>query len=291
MNVRMIVALVLSMIVSAVCVSAAPLNDALPKALGRCVVRLQHREVTSRPGQAIADTIDRPDGTAFIVRYKDVHFLVTAKHVANVKYDLWARVSTQVKGTDTIVVGWVEIPRRGWVFHPESTGKSQPLVDVAVCRINDKLISLDRVHKSFVFMGIQQELFDSSEVLPLQQVVVAGYPADLGFQLVEQTPLFRQGIVAFSADSPFMKIDNDFADARDFLIDCRIFEGNSGSPVFVTEPLGGSIHLSGLVVATSHNLDFGVAEPTSRILETLERALTLNQPDSLMARIRPIWEL
>lgn len=56
-----------------------------------------------------------------------------------------------------------------------------------------------------------------------------------------------------------------------FVIDARLFGGNSDSPVTVSEPFK-ELTLAGLVSAANRDFDFGVATPVSQIIETIQLA-------------------
>ena len=109
---------------------------------------------------------------------------------------------------------------------------------------------------------------------PPRAILVFGFPADVGFQLKEQKPLVRLGVVSMKTGREFLKLDSGkFAEERCCLIDARIFGGNSGSPVMNQITITDSQpRLLGLVKAANARLDFAVMEPVSRIRETLDLA-------------------
>jgi hypothetical protein len=102
--------------------------------------------------------------------------------------------------------------------------------------------------------------------------LVFGFPGDLGFELAEQRPMARLGVIAMVAGESFLKARGEFQDADVRLIDAPIFGGNSGSPVFRYRPLGGLAPLLGLVTHTNIQLDYAVMEPVWRIAQTVEQA-------------------
>jgi hypothetical protein len=125
----------------------------------------------------------------------------------------------------------------------------------------------------------------AADSTPPTSVLVAGFPGDLGFTLLEQRPMFRSGIVALVAGERFLMIDGAFADERSIIIDRKVQPGNSGSPIFGVNQLSGQITLVGLVSASNEAWEYTIAEPASRIRETIERCIA-RPPASL-----PAWHL
>ena len=79
------------------------------------------------------------------------------------------------------------------------------------------------------------------------------------------------------AKEPFIRTGKILRDDRVFLLDAPIFPGNSGGAVFSFQPFGTST-LIGLISASQVKLGFAVAEPVSRITETIEHVRTLKTP-------------
>ncbi len=95
----------------------------------------------------------------------------------------------------------------------------------------------------------------------------------------------RQGMVALTAGEEFLLVDARYAEEKAFLIDIKIFPGNSGSPVISLNALSGKVNLVGLVIST-RPFDYAVAEPVSRIKEVVDLARSSNldfQPWHLVA--------
>jgi S1-C subfamily serine protease len=107
---------------------------------------------------------------------------------------------------------------------------------------------------------------------PPQQVLVWGFPGEIGFTLEEQRPIGRVGIVAMAAREPYVRLDNVLRDEKVILFDARTFPGNSGGPVFDHPPLGRPFRLAGLISAGYIAASLAIAEPVSRIAEALEIA-------------------
>jgi hypothetical protein len=107
-------------------------------------------------------------------------------------------------------------------------------------------------------------------------VLALGFPDYLGFELTEQRPLLRSGVVAMSTEVPTLKYlgGTSYAHERALALDVRSFPGNSGSPVFAATTFDEHPELVGLISAGDESLDFAIAEPVSRIVETLQLAET-----------------
>jgi hypothetical protein len=254
---------------------------------GRSIFRLEHLETITRPGQATPDIVLRSDGTAFTVQHNGEAFLVTARHVAEIPYDLRARVPAKRKDTGVTQIIELRIPKESWIFHeqgprevPEgSTTIRFMAVDVAVAPL-----PWPKDYDLVVFLYCDQCSSDESNQLattdptPPTPVLISGFPADLGLTVQEQRPLFRSGIVALLASSRFLHIGNAYADERSFVVDRRVQRGNSGSPIFNMNPFSGAITLVGLVSAANEAWDFTIATPVSRIRETINRAVANTPP-------------
>lgn len=259
-----------------------PSKEAFHVQVGRAVFRLEHVETISRKGQPATDTILKPDGTAFVVRHNGRTFLITARHVAERPYDMRARVSAKRDDTGATEVIELRIPKEAWVWHeqgPEERREGNAVVrlrgvDVAVAPlpgIKDRgIVVFGSCSPCPTGESSQMATVDST---PPTSVLVAGFPGDLGFTLLEQRPMFRSGIVALVAGERFLLIDGAYADERSIIIDRKIQPGNSGSPIFSLNQLSAQIILVGLVSASNEAWEYTIAEPASRIRETIERCI------------------
>jgi hypothetical protein len=266
---------------------AQPSTELLHIQASRGIFRLEHEEVVLRAGQERPEARVISDGTAFPVRHNGQIFLVTARHVAALPYDLRARVPTRRNDTGMTEVVVLYIQKESWVFHEQGPSEQREGsttirffgVDVAVTRLTD---FKDR---AFVVFGScdpcqseESSQLATTDPTPPVSVFVTGFPGDLGLSLPEQRPLFRSGIVALLVDARVLAIGGAFVDEKSFVIDRRVQGGNSGSPVFSMNPFSGQIILVGLVSATSEAGDVTIAAPASRIRETINRADTYLPP-------------
>lgn len=189
-------------------------------------------------------------------------------------YDLHARVQSKNQKTGKFEVILLKLPRDKWIYHDNSGDEDTRFVDVAAIKIH---WIKDRSIKYFRYEPEGSKYQDKNQ-LPLEDpepprpILVFGFPADVGFQLLEQKPLARLGVVSMKTGKEFLKLNGTkFAEERCCLIDARMFPGNSGSPVMNQPRLTDSKpKLLGLVIAANNTLDFGVIEPVSRIREVLD---------------------
>jgi S1-C subfamily serine protease len=213
-------------------------------------------------------------GTGFFVNdEKDNIYIVTARHVVTGSGKMHARVPSinTVSGKTEMV--YLEMPPDLWTLGDDDDKSLLP-VDVAVMRLGS---IEDRKLVSFSYCptkcspGVYNQVADDPH--PLDQIMVLGFPYDLGFTLKEQRPMVRLGVVSFGADEPFIKIGTDprFLRKGAFIIDCHIFPGNSGGPVILMNPLQPS-RLGGLITGSIPQLEFGFVTPASEIRQVLDKA-------------------
>lgn len=103
------------------------------------------------------------------------------------------------------------------------------------------------------FRSIAPDLIPTSEVIDglaaIEEIVFIGYPSGL-FDQHNHTPLIRRGITA-------TPVWNDFQGRAAFLIDAGVFQGSSGSPVFILNE--GAVRNAGsFVLGRSRLLFLGV---------------------------------
>jgi len=244
--------------------------------LNRAIIRLEHVEVVQREREAEPIVRNIADGTAFFVTESKQLYVISSRHVVEKPYDLHSRVQCRNKKTQQNEVILLELPRTAWIYHDNVGDANTYFVDVAVMKIpwiDDRSIKSFRYEsKGSKDKDKNQLPFEDPE--PPHPILVFGFPADVGFQLLEQMPLGRLGIISMRTEKKFLKINaKKLAEEKCCLIDARMFPGNSGSPVINQPRLTDSKpRLLGLVIASNKALDFGVIEPVSRIRETLDLA-------------------
>jgi hypothetical protein len=253
--------------------------------LTRAVIRLEHREFIQTAQTPPMHQLEI--GTAFFARTGNELYVVSARHVVEKKHDFSSRVQLLNVTTGAMAMFRLELPYGNWVYHPNNGDKDTHYVDVAAMKI---CVPVSHTPKCFGYEPADPNMKEKNQLPPFdaeppEPILVFGFPDTIGFQLLEQRPMARLGIMSMSAGKEFLKYHigddpNDpnlfkFAEERCCLIDARMFGGNSGSPVMNQIRLGNSKpRLLGLVTATNRTLDFGVIEPVSRIRETLDIAKT-----------------
>lgn len=108
--------------------------------------------------------------------------------------------------------------REGYVAHPNS---SVDLACVNVSPLTHKNAFWKHLHTDFM------KPIDYSKVVPGSDVLFVGYPENR-YDVVNNLPLIRKGSIA---SIPSM----DFNGLEQIVIDAQVFQGSSGSPVFVVQ--------------------------------------------------------
>jgi len=198
---------------------------------------------------------------------------VSARHVVEKTYNLQARVEClhlKTKEPETVLL---DIPHGKWTFHKNNGDKDTNPVDVAAIKIS----GVNKIVRGFSYNTDPNVKIDNQLAMkdpePPKPILVFGFPADIGFGLLEQRPMGRLGIISMKTGKEFLRVNGKYAESRCSLIDARIFPGNSGGPVInqlsaiETKP-----KLLGLVIVVNPTLDFAIIEPISRIRETILEA-------------------
>lgn len=101
--------------------------------------------------------------------------------------------------------------------------------DIAAIPLGGALNQLQSAGKQAFFRSINPDLIPSQEVIDdlaaMEEITFIGYPSGLADQ-ANATPLIRRGITS-------TPVWNKFEGERRFIIDAGVFEGSSGSPVFL----------------------------------------------------------
>lgn len=247
--------------------------------LNRGIIRLEHVETIKKEGADKAETINKPDGTGFFVQSSKKLFVVSARHVVEQSYDLHSRVECLNKTTNKKEIILLKLKKQNWIFHPENGDNESHYVDVAATRIN---WIRDRSIKYFSYTqkkSSEEALnnFPDQDPIPPRKILVFGFPLSIGFEILEQRPFGRAGIISMQTGKKFLRMNikgaNKLAEERCYIIDAEIFPGNSGSPIInQTSLIDSKLQLLGLISASNIQMDFAIAEPVSRIRETIEIA-------------------
>ncbi len=255
-------------------------QDAVPRGAVRLV---EHRSLCA-PGQKWSNNSEHPVGAAFFVedwQAGEVQlYAVTARHVVEDLAVLYATVRLVSEQQPTVVL---QLPREGWIFHPNSGGGEEFPVDVAVIKLAaQKGVSV------FVYCPARgrcqgadfrgEPLNNQLESAPrvMQRAVFFGFlamEADAGAAM----PFARAGIVALQTPQSALRIDDKpLADRGIYLLDARNFDRGSGAPV-IAEPADAeaTVQLQGLVTGgVAAAGDFTLVTPVERIKEAIQHART-----------------
>jgi trypsin-like peptidase len=242
----------------------------------RAIIKLKHDKRVHLVGSNKIRTNIIPDGTAFLLYSRKDLFVVSARHVVDKNYDLYANVQAKDSETGLIKNVLLKLPRLSWVYHPDQGNENTHYVDVAVIKID-----LLPGHELFTFhyspqWGNTVDFTSHKQRTPIP-VLICGFSGDKKYRLSEARPLSRLGIIpAFKDHSKSFKISNGkFVENKAFLIDTEISGGNSGSPVFQPDhPLffRNDMRIIGLVIGADESMRLAIVEPESRIEETLDLA-------------------
>ena len=170
-------------------------------------------------------------GTGFITKRrhgsKNGIFLVTNRHVVagtdHMRLAFLTAAGNQgPRPPKTVLVDFPNV-RRNCVFHDDAR------VDIAVLPFGGVVDDYSKKGTPLLFKTIPSNIYltesKSRELSAIEEVIIVGYPRLLRDEHT-LTPIVRRGITA-------TPIDQSFQGMRGFLVDAAVFEGSSGSPVFI----------------------------------------------------------
>ncbi|MBX3242747.1 MAG: trypsin-like peptidase domain-containing protein [Chitinophagaceae bacterium] len=182
-------------------------------------------------GSTVTERIFNAVGTGviFYVKVLDsitIPCLVTAKHVLYDSSNSWnpSKVNIRFSSSDSIPInqhkGYEldlydnELKSKMWIEHPNKK------IDLACIFVDN--IKFDSVRPNikitpYSFFPPDEEYYEGKEIY------VLGYPGAVGLDLLNKA-IVRKGIISW--------VPNNINSAEKMLIDCNIFPGNSGGPVF-----------------------------------------------------------
>jgi hypothetical protein len=249
-------------------------------------------------------------GVLFYVKTANtvVPCIVTAKHVVYNPNENWSPDTINIRFSSEDTLGFDEYTGIRvilkddryiyWIPHPD------PKVDLVCIPLLNNFIDAPK-NETLHTLGYQ-DIASSNEIYDGESIMVLGYPGFATSKILVRSVL-RQGIISWT--NPRNPVANTF------LIDCNIFPGNSGSPVFTmpfglgpnnTLLLGGKIKFAGIVTEVyyeqQHATDsttlndirnfqgrqifvqqktaLGVVEPAQRIKELLDFVNTIFKKQS-----------
>jgi hypothetical protein len=197
-------------------------------------------------------------GTGFIVRfaeqkrdgqYLNVPSIVTNKHVIEGAEDITVRFhAANLNGEKVNSQCEFVVPIDEFFLHPD---ENVDLCAMPIARLY-KMAEKDNIKPYYYGIRLQQIPNDDKLIhfLPTEDIIVVGYPNGLWDDL-NNYPIFRKGTLA---TAPATKYKGE----KEFLIDCAIYPGSSGSPVLSVKQLFHketfepftSVQLLGVVYAT-----------------------------------------
>jgi hypothetical protein len=243
-------------------------------------------------------------GTGFLFAYnlpdgREVPLLITNRHVVE-GYNTGKIRFTLMKDGVAILGEYIEKSfstfSTKWFFHPNKE------IDIAVLPLGLHIRDIIESDKKVFTVGIPKEAIPSTEQIKeldaIEDIVFVGYPNGL-WDSTNNLPIIRRGITA-------TPISIDFEGKPIFLVDASVFQGSSGSPVFLYNKgtiadrhgnikIGSRLLLLGIIssvyykedekildmvsskkvpsVITSEMLDIGIVYKSNQILQMIESIL------------------
>lgn len=247
-------------------------------------------------------------GTGFFFGYKlpdgrEVPFLITNRHVVEGYHTGKVRF-TIMKDNAPSFGNYYDKTFNSfehlWIYHEDKD------IDLAVLPLGIHLQDVINSDKKIYTVGIPQTAIPSTEIIndldAIEDVVFVGYPNGM-WDSANNLPIIRKGISA-------TPISMDFESKPIFLIDASVFNGSSGSPVFLYNKgtiidrhgnvtIGSRLLLLGVLsavyykedtkilemvasknvpgVITSEMLDLGVVFKSKQILQPIEKLLKMTK--------------
>lgn len=209
----------------------------------------------------------RSTGTGFIFSIpanSDSHhpLLITSKHVIENATSVTFSFHLKQPDSDLPLIGVYTTAkitniRDMIVQHPDQS------IDLAAIQLGYIMRALEDNGVRLFYAKLDEHLLPSecewNELSPIENIYVVGYP-DAIWDSVNNMPIIRRGITATHPNIPY--------DGRDeFLIDCAIYQGSSGSPVI--------LHDSGVIVDKYGKVSFGTRTRLLGIVYGLRQHLVM----------------
>jgi Trypsin-like peptidase domain len=149
--------------------------------------------------------------------------LVTNRHVVEGSKDSWFHI-TMAKGNYEPDYGKHQrVKCQDWIYHPDAS------VDLAVSLVGSTFKLLEAEGKKAFYSSVHKSAVADHKytqgLTAFEDIVVIGYPNGI-WDHVNNLPILRRGMTA----TPLFI---DYHGKKEFLIDCSIFPGSSGSPVYL----------------------------------------------------------
>lgn len=261
------------------------------------IVRILNSEIREQNSYLKIENIGKHWGTGFFVSFENELYVVTARHVADQKYDLIGVVRVKNNETGEIEKYKLLLPKNDWVYHPDNGNIQTCPVDIAVMRV-DRLKSYEvfslKSDSDFLNKNYIKELpykdFSEEIYICISYNWISDYKIK---ELVSLDP--TRPMPTFITNEPKGKIIqqkylknkikcqtfNKFFEDEILYLKGNMYPGNSGSPVIDVTPFENpkkkllGIHVASELIRVENNivpLLVVAIEPSYRITETLEYA-------------------
>ena len=201
--------------------------------------------------------VDRNDdcetfGTGSFYLYKDRLYLVTNKHVLENAEKVEFKVFTEDKYGELDYGSLATMRLDSDFLQKKSCGHPSENVDIQVVDLLDCQLDKEPGRRLFI-TAIEESLIPDQngleDLFSIERVVFVGYPNSM-WDEVNHLPIIRSGTTA-------SLLTKDFNGEPKFLIDASVFQGSSGSPVFINDD-GSYIDRKGSYFGGSRTLFLGV---------------------------------
>lgn len=201
--------------------------------------------------------VDRNDGceitgTGFFYSYKKHVYLVTNKHLLKNAEKIEFKLFTQDKNGKLDYSSLATVRLDGDYLQKYSCGHPSKKVDIQV--VNLSKCQADKEPDRGLFIAVMEENLipdqkGLEDLFAIERVVFVGYPNSM-WDEVNHLPIIRSGTTA-------SLLTIDFNGEPKFLIDASVFQGSSGSPVFINDD-GSYSDRKGSYLGPSRTLFLGV---------------------------------
>ena len=260
---------------------------------GRSVIRILITDLKKSESNFESKKNIKTWGTGFFVRWNNDLYIITARHVVDIKNDLIGIIRLKNKETNEIKLFKISLPRNRWVFHPNSESNEYCSVDIAAMKINQLenyeivafVYNKDFLSKSYINKLLNQTFnLKSPHILQSYNWASDWFGSELKNSFIRLIPalsvtknkLYQQKNLV---NKILNNSNNKYFEEEIIFVKSTMFHGNSGAPVIDCSPFDNPKNkLFGVFIALeevkiqNNILPPGLAciEPVYRIIETIE---------------------
>ena len=260
---------------------------------GRSVIRILITDLKKFESNFESKKNIKTWGTGFFVRWNNDLYIITARHVVDIKNDLIGIIRLKNKETNEIKLFKISLPRNRWVFHPNSESNEYCSVDIAAMKINQlenyEIVAFvydkDFLSKSYINKLLNQTFnLKSPHILQSYNWVSDWFGSEVKNSFIRLIPalsvtenkLYQQKNLV---NKILNNSNNKYFEEEIIFVKSTMFHGNSGAPVIDCSPFDNPKNkLFGVFIALeevkiqNNILPPGLAciEPVYRIIETIE---------------------